>query len=83
MLMQIAKTSVAFVAMTSILLNSRSKAGSRQAQLIGWFVALTGGVLGLFLSFHFDLPSGAAIVCTFGVLLVVVTIAASFRRIGK
>jgi zinc/manganese transport system permease protein len=42
--------------------------------LIGWLVALTGGVLGLFLSFRFDLPSGAAIVCTFGALLVLVSL---------
>jgi zinc/manganese transport system permease protein len=48
--------------------------------LIGWGIALTGGVVGLFLSFHFDLPSGAAIVCTFGGLLVLVTVAAMFRR---
>jgi zinc/manganese transport system permease protein len=47
--------------------------------LIGWVVALIGGVLGLFLSFHFDLPSGAAMVCTFGALLVVVTLAGMFR----
>jgi zinc/manganese transport system permease protein len=48
--------------------------------LIGWTIALLGGSLGLFLSFHFDLPSGAAIVCTFGALLVLVTLAAMFRR---
>jgi zinc/manganese transport system permease protein len=41
--------------------------------LIGWAIALVGGVLGLLLSFHFDLPSGAAVVCTFGVLLVIVS----------
>jgi zinc/manganese transport system permease protein len=40
--------------------------------LIGWLIALVGGVVGLFLSFQWDLPSGAAIVCTFGVLLIVV-----------
>jgi zinc/manganese transport system permease protein len=39
--------------------------------LVGWVIALVGGVAGLFLSFHFDLPSGAAIVCTFGGILVV------------
>src|SRR5207253_9059016 len=33
--------------------------------LIGWIVALIGGVAGLFLSYWWDLPSGAAIVCTF------------------
>ena len=48
--------------------------------LIGWAIALVGGVAGLFFSFHWDLPSGAAIVCTFGVLLIFVTLAASFRR---
>jgi zinc/manganese transport system permease protein len=48
--------------------------------LIGWIVALIAGVLGLFLSFQFDLPSGAAIVCTFGLLLVVVSIFAICRR---
>ncbi|MGI8889363.1 MAG: metal ABC transporter permease [Chthoniobacterales bacterium] len=41
--------------------------------LIGWLIALVGGVAGLVLSFQWDLPSGAAIVCTFGVLLVAVS----------
>lgn len=40
--------------------------------LIGWLIALVGGVAGLILSFQWDLPSGAAIVCTFGVLLLLV-----------
>ncbi|MGI8432364.1 MAG: metal ABC transporter permease [Chthoniobacterales bacterium] len=48
--------------------------------LIGWAIALVGGVAGLFLSFHWDLPSGAAIVCTFGVLLIFVSIAGTLRR---
>jgi zinc/manganese transport system permease protein len=38
--------------------------------LVGWVIALAGGIFGLFASFWWDLPSGAAIVCTFGVLLV-------------
>lgn len=46
--------------------------------LIGWAVALVGGVLGLVLSFEYDLPSGAAIVCTFGALLIVLSVAARF-----
>lgn len=45
--------------------------------IVGWIIALIGGALGLFLSFHYDLPSGAAIVCTFGALLIVVTIIGS------
>ena len=42
--------------------------------LIGWGVSLIGGIAGLFLSFYWDLPSGAAIVCTFGVWLVLISI---------
>src|SRR5437773_5648371 len=41
--------------------------------LIGWIVATLGGIGGLFWSFYGDLPSGAAIVCTFGILLVIVS----------
>ena len=48
--------------------------------LIGWEIALFGGVAGLFLSFQWDLPSGAAIVCTFGVLLIVIGFAGVIRR---
>ncbi len=40
--------------------------------LIGWAISLIGGVAGLFFSFWWDLPSGAAIVCTFGALLILV-----------
>lgn len=40
--------------------------------LIGWAIALIGGIAGLFFSYRWDLPSGAAIVCTFGVLLIVI-----------
>lgn len=48
--------------------------------LIGWLVALIGGIGGLFLSFWWDLPSGAAIVCTFGALLILVSCFAPLRR---
>jgi len=48
--------------------------------LIGWLIALVGGIGGLFLSFWWDLPSGAAIVCTFGVLLILVSISGLLRR---
>src|SRR6266404_1511050 len=47
--------------------------------LIGWFVALVGGVGGLFFSFWWDLPSGAAIVCTFGALLILVSLISLLR----
>jgi zinc/manganese transport system permease protein len=48
--------------------------------LIGWVIALIGGVVGLFLSFYWDLPSGAAIVCTFGALLILATFGGLLRR---
>ena len=48
--------------------------------LIGWAIALVGGVAGLFFSFRWDLPSGAAIVCTFGVLLIIVSLVGALRR---
>src|SRR6266516_6424067 len=48
--------------------------------LIGWIVALLGGVAGLFLSYWWDLPSGAAIVFTFGALLVLVSLLAFCRN---
>jgi zinc/manganese transport system permease protein len=54
------------------------KTGSRL--LIGWIVSLVGGIAGLYLSFYGDFPSGAAIVCTFGALLALVSLGALFRR---
>jgi zinc/manganese transport system permease protein len=48
--------------------------------LIGCVIALLGGVAGLFLSYWWDLPSGAAIVCTFGALLVVISVVALCRK---
>ena len=46
--------------------------------IIGLIIALIGGVLGLVASYQWDLPSGAAMVCVFGVLLVLVTIIGLF-----
>ncbi|MEO8439782.1 MAG: metal ABC transporter permease [Spartobacteria bacterium] len=51
--------------------------------LIGWLIALVGGVAGLVVSFQWDLPSGAAIVCTFGALLLLVSLAGWLRRTAK
>jgi zinc/manganese transport system permease protein len=48
--------------------------------LIGWFIALIGGIVGLFLSFWWDLPSGAAIVCTFGALLILISLIGLARQ---
>lgn len=46
--------------------------------MVGFVVSLLGGVLGLLASFWWDLPSGAAIVCVFGVLLVGITVTGGF-----
>src|SRR5882762_6709588 len=48
--------------------------GTRARLLLGWIVATLGGIGGLYWSFYSDLPSGAAIVCTFGALLVMVSL---------
>ena len=52
----------------------------RARLLIGWFIATIGGLAGLFWSFYGDLPSGAAIVCTFGALLVFVSLLTTIRK---
>ena len=46
--------------------------------IVGLVVALAGGVIGLIASYQWDLPSGAAMVCVFGVLLILVTIIGLF-----
>ncbi|GDX09743.1 hypothetical protein LBMAG57_15150 [Verrucomicrobiota bacterium] len=53
----------------------------RIRMLIGCIIALVGGVGGMIGSFYADLPSGAAIVCELGVLLVTTaSIAPLIRR---
>jgi len=47
--------------------------GVRARLIVGWIIATIGGIGGLFWSFYGDLPSGAAIVCTFGALLIAVS----------
>src|SRR6266700_2431745 len=48
--------------------------------LIGWMIAWLGGIAGLFLSFWWDLPSGAAIVCTFGAILILISFSALWQH---
>ncbi|MEO6788060.1 MAG: metal ABC transporter permease [Chthoniobacteraceae bacterium] len=48
--------------------------------IVGCIVALIGGVGGLFWSFYEDLPTGAAIVCALGILLVATAIIAPLIR---
>ncbi|HYV98664.1 MAG TPA: metal ABC transporter permease [Gemmatimonadaceae bacterium] len=47
---------------------------------IGWGVAVVASLIGLYASYALDLPTGAAIVCVCGVLLVIVGIFGSMRK---
>jgi ABC-type Mn2+/Zn2+ transport system permease subunit len=47
---------------------------------IGWGVAAAASLIGLWASYHMDLPTGAAIVVASGLLLALVSIFGSFRR---
>ena len=46
---------------------------------IGWAVAVAASLIGLGASYQLDLPTGAAIVCACGLLLVIVSIYAAMR----
>ena len=47
---------------------------------VGWGIAATASLLGLWASYGLDLPTGAAIVCACGVLLVIVSVLVVVRR---
>ena len=47
---------------------------------IGWGVAATASLLGLWASYQMDLPTGAAIVCACGLLLILVSMFAALRQ---
>jgi zinc/manganese transport system permease protein len=47
--------------------------------VIGWVVAVVASLVGLWASYQMDLPTGAAIVCASGLLLVIVGVIASLR----
>ena len=50
--------------------------------LIGWLVATLASVAGLWISYTLDLPTGAAIVCTLGVALILAMTVAGIRGKG-
>jgi zinc/manganese transport system permease protein len=50
-----------------------SRIGPRLA--IGWLMAAVVSILGMYFSVLFDLPTGATIVCTFGLALIVMAVA--------
>jgi len=41
---------------------------------IGWSMGTIVSALGVYLSLNLDLPTGATIVCTFGLVLIIMTI---------
>lgn len=47
---------------------------------IGWGIAAAASLIGLWASYDLDLPTGAAIVVACGLLLIIVSVAASIRR---
>ena len=47
---------------------------------IGWVVSAVASLLGLWLSYRLDLPTGAAIVCTSGLMLALVGVFGAVRR---
>jgi zinc/manganese transport system permease protein len=48
--------------------------------IIGWLTATLASMIGLYGSYKFDFPTGAAIVCVLGAALLLTGIFASFRR---
>jgi zinc/manganese transport system permease protein len=52
----------------------------RQRAALGWLLATVGSVVGLYASYRFDLPTGAAIVCSLGGLLLVIFPIARMRK---
>lgn len=47
--------------------------------LIGWAFGFVGSLLGLFLSYALDLPTGAAVVATFGLLLMLAALLSALK----
>ncbi len=47
---------------------------------VGWVVAATASLIGLWTSYQFDMPTGAAIVCACGLLLVLVGVYTSLKK---
>jgi zinc/manganese transport system permease protein len=52
----------------------------RRRAVFGWLIATVGSVAGIYGSYRFDLPTGAAIVCALGVLLLLIFPVARIRK---
>lgn len=53
--------------------------GWRSRLIVGWGIATAASLLGLWASYRLDLPTGAAIVCACGLLLLIVSVFAIVR----
>ena len=51
--------------------------------VVGWGIAATASLLGLWASYRLDLPTGAAIVVVCGLLLMLVSLVATLRQAGQ
>ena len=54
----------------------------RTMLFVGWLIATIGGIAGLFASWHFNFPTGAAIVCVLGLALVLTGLIVRFVNGG-
>ncbi len=51
----------------------------RQRLIFGWIVGFSASALGMAVSYYFDLPTGASVVCAFGSILVVLAMIRKFQ----
>ena len=56
------------------------RSGWMNRMVVGWIVATSASLLGLWASYRMDLPTGAAIVCACGLALIVASMLAVARR---
>ena len=54
--------------------------GVKARLCVGWACGILASIFGTSASYYFDLPTGAAVVCTFGVFLLVCWCLAPIRR---
>lgn len=52
-----------------------------QRLIAGWIIGFLGSILGIVSSYNLDLPTGAGIVCAFGIILIIISTAKALVRI--
>lgn len=48
--------------------------------ILGWVIGFLASILGLAVSYYMDLPTGASIVCTFGLILIIIALVKTIVR---